>query len=73
MFATLFNETASPRSLRRENSAPKPAISHEESWNSVWRSATVPARPPRALRYPFPVDAIPTFPAAGITIPETGQ
>ena len=73
MFATLFNETAAPRAVRGDNFARKPPISHEESWNSVWRSAAAPARPPRALRYPFPVDAIPTVPAAGITIPEAGQ
>lgn len=61
-----------PADLRQKterNSAPL----QEQSRISAWCNAAEANRPPRALRYPFPLDAIPTVPGTGITIPRKGQ
>ena len=73
MFTALFDLLAGSRPDRREKVEPNPVLLRKDWRFSVWRDAADLARPPRALRYPFPLDAVPTIPITGFTIPGTEQ
>jgi hypothetical protein len=73
MFSVVYDLLAGLPAARHVNTKHNSVFSQQDSRISAWRSAAESARPPRALRYPFPLDAIPTVPEMGITIPRKGQ